>query len=232
MDDTESKEEQIVITTLSTDELTDYICRQLNHFYPDKQVVKCAQLKPFVSSSLERMEYCISHFKRTYFNKNGNPYFDHLHSDQYAMFLYFLSNTIFKEENHLNISAKIYYLNKSLHAIDAFYAIELPDIFYFNHCVGTVLGRAKYANFFAVAPNCIIGGNHGHWPVFGEYVGLYKNATVVGNVKTGSNVHITPHTVVRDQDIPKDTIVFGSSPNLVFKKPSCTVKEFWFDGKS
>jgi serine O-acetyltransferase len=41
---------------------------------------------------------------------------------------------------------------------------------------------------------------------------------VLGNCTIGDNVWISANTYIKDEDVPANTIVFGSSPNLVFKK--------------
>ncbi len=57
------------------------------------------------------------------------------------------------------IADKAYALNKALHALDAFYEVELPDVFAVQHPVGTVLGRATYSDYFICYHNCTVGAN-------------------------------------------------------------------------
>lgn len=52
-----------------------------------------------------------------------------LYSDQYAMFLYLLSNTIHRRTDWQSLCDKLFFLNKALYGIDAFYEVEFPDIF-------------------------------------------------------------------------------------------------------
>ena len=52
----------------------------------------------------------------------------------------------FKRLSKEDLASKAYCLNKALHAIDVFYEVELPEIFFLEHPLGTVLGRAKYSN--------------------------------------------------------------------------------------
>ena len=51
---------------------------------------------------------------------------------------------VYHESNHTNLAAKVYALNKALHAIDVFYEVELPDLFCLQHPLGTMPGRARY----------------------------------------------------------------------------------------
>jgi serine O-acetyltransferase len=38
------------------------------------------------------------------------------------------------------LADRIYYLNKALNGLDLFYEVEMPDVFYLDHPVGTVIG--------------------------------------------------------------------------------------------
>ena len=105
-----------------------------------------------------------------------------------------------------------------LNCCDIYYETNLPDIFFLDHPVGSVMGRASYSNYFTFAQNCTVGGNHGIYPCFGEFVSLFANATVIGNSQIGNNVFISANTLVKDEVISDNTIVFGKSPNLIFKQ--------------
>jgi serine O-acetyltransferase len=41
---------------------------------------------------------------------------------------------------------------------------------------------------------------------------------ILGNSKIGNNVILGAGACVKDQDIPDNSMVFGSSPNLIIKK--------------
>ena len=155
--------------------------------------------------------------------------FDHLHSDKYAMFLYFLSNTIWRLGNDEELAARVYYLNKHLHAIDAFYQVKLPDIFLFNHCMGTVLGRANYSNYLMVHHNCTIGANlAGEYPVLEEGVAMYAGSTIAGNCHIHTESWISAGTVVLDMELPGEQVVFGHYPEVKVKKARRKVSEHYF----
>ena len=147
-----------------------------------------------------------------------NPY----HSVQYMTFLYYLSHDIYKNENVGQLCDKIYYLNKILHAVDLFYAIELPAHFGAEHPMGSVMGRAKYSNGFFFFQGCTIGGTKDkegkdNYPVLGENVRMYANSSVLGRSHIGNNVMIGAGALVKNQDVPDDSIVFAESPNLIIK---------------
>jgi serine O-acetyltransferase len=116
-----------------------------------------------------------------------------------------------------HLADKLYYLNKIMHACDIYHEVVLPENFFLEHPVGTVLGRAKYGNKFFAMQNCTVGGNKGKYPVIGENVKLYSGAKILGNSRIGNNVSISANTYVKDTDIPDNVTVFGSWPNLILK---------------
>jgi serine O-acetyltransferase len=67
----------------------------------------------------------------------------------WAVFLYYLSNLLWK--NHCEEEATVvYYLNKVLHSVEWFYALELPNHFFAEHPLNSVLGKAEYGDYFFV----------------------------------------------------------------------------------
>lgn len=143
------------------------------------------------------------------------------HSVQYSIFLYYLSNELYKGKDE-EMASYVYYLNKVMHSVDWFYAIELPEHFGAEHPLSCVLGRAKYGDYFFVYQGVTVGGNRKdgvlYYPVIGNNVTLYANATVIGNTYIGNNVIISANTYIKDEVIPDNCMVFGQSPNLIIKK--------------
>lgn len=214
-------------TSLSTDALVEYLGHQIQNFFPDGELLDNSKIASGVKAALERYEACIKDVKRKYFTEGEDTHFNHLHSDQNAMFLYLLSRE-FHLQGENTLATKTYYLNKALHSIDVMFDVELPEKFLFSHCVGTVLGKAEYGNYFQVGQNCTVGNEAGVYPVIGEGVALYKGSTVVGGSQIGSNVHVAAHSVIRAAEVPSNVIAFGQSPNLDFKEAKRTVKEKFF----
>ena len=107
-----------------------------------------------------------------------------------------------------------------MNSCDLFYEIELPEIFMLDHPVGSVLGRAKFGNNFSFTQNCTVGNNNNIFPVIGEHVTMSANSMILGNSKIGNNVILGAGTCIKDDDIPDNSLVFGSSPNLIIKKRS------------
>lgn len=108
-----------------------------------------------------------------------------------------------------------------MNGLDMFYAIDLPKHFGAEHPVGSVLGRAEYGDNFYFYQNSSVGGTIKEgkevYPVIGKNVQLCSGASILGQCKIGNNVIIGAGTLVKNQDIPDNSIVFGSSPNLIIK---------------
>lgn len=203
--------------SLSIDALGAYVAGQLTGWFPD-QPVTTVEIRPYVQRALERTEHCFSRVNVKYFARDGQPLFNHLHTDQYAMFLYLLSNTVHREEGDPSLAGKVYALNKALHALDAFYEVVLPDVFFFQHPVGTVLGRATYGNYFTVYQRCSIGSNlSGDSPMLGDGVVLFGGSGIIGRCRIGNNAWLSVDTLVMDRDVPSDSLVFGRSPANIVK---------------
>lgn len=165
---------------------------------------------------LSRLEKCINGVDNKYFKRDGKAFFSSVHSGQYLMFLYYYSNEINKY--NITLMEKIYYLNKILHSVDIYGAIELPETFFFEHPLGLVLGRAKYGNNFFAMQGCTIGGNKKAYPTLGDNLKMYSNSKILGNCIIGDNVIVAANTYIKDQNIPANSMVFGSSPNLIIKE--------------
>jgi serine O-acetyltransferase len=171
--------------------------------------------------SLDRLTYCFSFSLNKYYRRNGSIFFNPLHAAQYGIFLYYLSNTIWHEYGSILLCDKLYLLSKMINSLDLFYEVEMPDVFFTDHPVGSVIGRAQYGRFFSFVQNCTVGNNNGIYPVIGDYVSLKMGASVLGRSNIGNRVIIGSGATVKDQDIPDCSLVFGNSPNLIIKsRPS------------
>ena len=211
--------------SLPVERLAEYVDRQLMHFFPDG----IENTLPYLPRTHERIEYCFSRVRNKYFHDGGQPVFSHLHSDQYAMFLYFFSNTVWRSDGNAGLASKIYSLNKALHAADIFYEVELPSIFLLSHPVGTVLGRGRYSDYFVAYQNCTIGSNlAGEYPVLEEGVVVYGGSMVVGRCHLHPNSWIAAGTLLIDGDFPGDQVIFGRHPLVASKPTQRSVREQFF----
>ena len=120
-------------------------------------------------------------------------------------------------DNNKSLADRIYYLNKTLNGLDLFYEIKMPDIFQLEHPVGSVIGRAKIGDYFSFFQGCTVGASMGFEPVIGENVTMYSHSKILGKSRVGNNVWISANTYIKDTNIPEQSLVFGSSPNIVIK---------------
>ena len=173
------------------------------------------------TKALTKLDVCFQYnLNKYYWNNDNKLIFNPYHSGQYSIFLYYLSKEIWLAGND-SLADKVYYLNKMLNCCDLFYQVDLPEIFHLDHPLGSIMGRGTYKNYFIFQQNCTVGNNNGIFPIFGEFVWLFANTTVIGNSIIGDNVFISAGTFVKDENIPNNSIVFGASPNLIIKEKNC-----------
>lgn len=199
--------------SLSRTDLIAYVRRQFENIFPDATHI--ADLPPLVRLALDRVEHCFSQVRLKGYFANGFPRFSHLHSDQYAIFLYYLANSAFREKPGHPIADKAYALNKALHALDAYYEVQLPDVFAVQHPVGTVLGRASYSDFFICYHNCTVGANlDNDYPTFSPGVVMYGGSRVIGRTSLGGNTFVSTGAIVIDGGVlQSDSVLHGIYPN-------------------
>ena len=185
--------------------------------------MQCEVLDEYFDKVLKRCEYCFKLTPNKYFSQKGEVFFNPYISTQYTIFLYYFANTIYKSEPaQSELCDKLYYLNKSLNAIDIFYAVDLPNFFMCEHPVGSVMGRGIYGDGFLFYQNCSVGGFHlknGEivYPRIGKNVKMFANSMIIGNCEIGDSVKIGAGAVVKNQNVPSNSNVFGESPNLIIK---------------
>lgn len=204
--------------SIDKSDLLDFIVQQLNNFFPDKNEVKKDELKRHFDLILQRTEYCFSKVNNKYFCDQSGVLFNHLNADQYAMFLYFATNTIYKANSDLSLCTKIFQLNRYLHGIDIFYEVELPDIFLLVHPLGTVLGRGNYSNYLLVYQRCNIGSNKDIYPTLKEYVSLHPGASILGNCLVEENCKIGAGSLLLDKNLEQNSIYIGNPRDYTIRK--------------
>jgi len=214
-----------MLTSLSTAALTDYLGRQLQHFFPDGSDV---DLRPVAPAALERIEVCFSRVRLPMYRRGDEPYFDHLHSDHYAAFVYLASSVAF-QHGEARLAAKLYGLNKALNGFMCMYDTVLPPHFLIVHTVGMLLGKATYGDYFVAIHDVTIGTDRGVRPVLGEGVVMYGGSSVVGDCRIGDDVSVAAHALVRNEPVPAGHIVAGTSPHLTMKPATRVLVEEFFD---
>lgn len=204
-------------TSLSVETIEKNLLRQLSGFW---EISKEEELliKVKMGGVLSRCEYNFERTPNKYYSQNGNTFFNPLQSAQYTIFLYYFSNTIIKETGNRSLADKLYYLNKIMNGCDLYHEVELPRFFKLDHPVGSVMGRAQYGEGFSFGQCCTVGNNKGIYPVIEENVRMCAFSSIIGNSRIGNNVTLGAGTLIKDENIPSDCLVFGQSPNLIIKR--------------
>lgn len=203
------------IVNLERDRLAAYVQAQIRQFFPLDDQADLALIDTHLDEALLRVGRCIDQVRM------WTPgQFDVLHSSQYCIFLYYLSNTIWRREKVRGVCTKLFLLNKALNAIDCFYEIELPEVFFIGHSVGIVLAKASYGNHLVLYQNSTVGKNHGDAPVLGEGVIMYPNTAIIGRCQVRDRSYIAQGVSVINRDTEPGRIAYqASGGGLVFKPP-------------
>lgn len=212
--------------TLDRDQLAGLAARQCNNYLPDGEDVDVAVLQAAAVGAIKRLERCFSEINNRYFFDGDRPVFNHLHGDQYAMWLYLLGNQLYRDGGDPAVCSKLFLLNKALHACDIYYEVALPEVFLLVHPLGTVLGRGSYGEYFAVYQRCGIGSNHDIYPRLGARVTMRPGSAILGNCNIGDHVQIATESLVLDRDIP-DWSVYIGNPKTAVVKPMTDDYPLW-----
>ena len=202
---------------ISRAELLDQLYHHLCNFFNISEAEKI-EIEETLESVLQR---CFENFQSSdnkYFNRGFNP----CHSVMYMIFLYYLSNELYKRNKCTGLCDKVYYLNKIMHSVDLFYAIDLPTKFGAEHPLSSVMGRAKYSDGFFFYQGCTVGGTKDkdgniYYPEIEENCHMYSNSSILGKCHIGKNVNVGAGAIVKNQDVSDNSTVFGQSPNLIIK---------------
>ena len=213
-------------SSLTNESLAALAARQLDSMFPDGQPVQPADLAVAVPGAMARLEHCFSHIGNRYFFNGQRAVFDHLHGDQYAMWLYLLANELFRSGAPSPVCKKLFLLNKCLHGCDIYYEVELPSVFLLVHPLGTVLGRGRYGDFLIAYQRTGIGSNHGAYPILGRHLTLHPGSAVLGKSTVGDNCSIATDSLVLDLDVPLNSTYIGN-PRDYMVKPRTTCQPVW-----
>lgn len=222
--------------SLQLPELKEYLKIQLASFFPDKYIMQGKDIDTAFELGLYRLENCFKYISfPAYSNAEGQTFFSHLHADQYAQFLYFFSNSLWKISENKPICDKVMYLNRILNNFFFSYKCSLPDVFFLGHPVGTILGNAVYSDFLVVFQNVTINtsedeeGNPA--PILGKGLFMGAGAKIIGNKPVGNRVSVSVDTVVYNQAIPDDKVVITtkSGDTLIKdrKKDKCMAQNYF-----
>lgn len=211
--------------SLPKEDVYPLVKKQLENFFPSLSDEDNRQLMVSVEIAIAMSINNFSQSVNKYFSRMVDcekvVRFNPFHSIQWMTFLYYLSHDLYK--NSSSLCDKVYYLNKIMHSIDLFYAIDLPEIWSAEHPLGSVMGRARYSDGFFFYQGCTVGGTRDkegnlYYPELEENVKMYANSSILGRCHIGRNAQIGAGALVKNQDVPANSIVFGQSPNLIIKK--------------
>ena len=208
------------------DDIAELLIHQLKQYWLDidEEVIRSA-----IPGAVKAVEDSFIGLPNKRFFYDGKAQINPYMSVQWMILLYRVAHEIYKNNktDTPKEADQVYYLNKIMHSNDWFYAVDLPIHFLCEHPLGSVLGRAKYGDYFFVYQGTTVGGNRSkeqlYYPVIGENVILFANSTVLGHTHIGNNVVVSAETYIINEDIPDNCIVFGQSPNLIIR--SKTVEE-------
>lgn len=208
------------LLNITRSELVDYTATQISHFFPDGRDDIRTPIEKYCDEAISRTGKCVDAVRMW---KEGE--FNYLHSTQYCIYLYYLSNSIWRGTKDSVACTKIFLLNKALNGIDCFYEIEMPEIFFIGHSVGIVLAKATYGNYLVLYQNSTVGKNHGDAPIIEEGVVMYPNTAIIGRCHVRKNTVLSQGTGIINQDTPGNTLAFrGESGLLVFKPSSRNIQ--------
>lgn len=198
------------ILGLGQDGLLEFTVKQLVNYFPDGVETR-SRISPYVEEALFRLSKSVNAVKMW-----RQDEFNYLHSTQYCMYLYFLSNTIWRRSGDSDVCTRLFLLNKALNGIDCFYEIEMPDIFFIGHSVGIVLAKAVYSDYFVVYQNSTVGKNHGFAPVLENGVVMYPGTAIIGRSVVRENSVISQGVSVINKETPGNCYVFTNGDELDF----------------
>lgn len=213
-------------------EIGDLVIHQMKAYWTD---ISEEDIRNNVPEALRLMDEDFRDINSPRFQTDGISKFNPLMSVHWMIFLYRLSHILYRRGGG-TAADQVYYLNKIMHSIDWFYAIELPIHFLCEHPLGSVLGKASYGDYLLIYQGTTVGGSIKdavlHYPVFDGNVIMFANSSVLGKSHVGSNVILSAGTKIVNQNVPSNSVVFGESPNLIVKvrdenAMKMKIEEYW-----
>ncbi|GAC1565118.1 MAG: hypothetical protein NVS2B7_39280 [Herpetosiphon sp.] len=208
--------------SLTKRELVAYVIGQTNAFFPDGRPVHQDRLLPAFDVALDRLDFCFKPSAIPHYFFQGESRFNHLYSNQYAIFLWFLANSLWQQQSDPGVLDKLFCLNKALHGFECSYSTALPDVFFLSHTVGIVLGKATYGNYLVVSQGCTVGSQNGKYPVLGRGVALGSDASIIGNCHVGDRVSVGSNTLIFAQNLPSDQVAYRDRTGVLIVRPATT----------
>lgn len=204
-------------TSLRSSDLQEYLANQIRSLIPDGLFQKQMVTIQDIDITLDKCEYCFSHIKNSAFSDDtGKTFFSHVHADQYAMFLVYLSNHVWKTQQNIFVCDRIMYVNRVLHSFMMSYKAKIPDIFWLAHPVGSVIGNADYSNYLYISQNCTINtgapdSDGSLRPKIGKCFTMGAGAALIGTSEIGNRCSLGVNVLLYDQTLLDDSIVINDN---------------------
>jgi serine O-acetyltransferase len=205
--------------------LLAYVTAQCAHVIPDgREAVFRTVADAHFDEALMRMHRCINAcapWRQDEFNV--------LQSSQHAIFLYFLSHTIWTRSGDTEAPTRLFLMNKAFNGLDLFYEIAMPEVFYIGHSAGIVLAKATYGNYLVLYQNATVGRHKDQVPVIGERVVMYPGSAIVAGAVVEDDVVLSQGVRVIGQHVPRGQMVFaGAGAELVMRpRPDDLMGEYF-----
>lgn len=194
--------------------LATYVARQLQSLFPtgahEADAEAIAAVLPATLHRLQPVLRTVKCFQPQHFNC--------FHSLQYASFLYLLANERSRNCGDMTLPERLFLLNRALNAIDLYYAVEMPQVFFISHGLGTVLGNVKYGERLVFFQNVTVGRVGDHRPEIGSNVVIYPGAVITGRTVVGDHCVVSAGTVLHNVQVPPHSIVRTENGKAVIQE--------------
>lgn len=205
--------------------LARYVAKQLDSIFPlesfEIDVEKIVFILPAVIDRLKPILRAVHSFH--------TQTFEYYNSLQYTTFLYLLANEQWKIGSDRSLSERLFCLNRTLNSIDLFYSVEMPEVFFISHGIGTVLGNAQYGNRLVIFQNVTVGRIGEMRPIIGNNVVLYPGAVITGRTVVGNNSVVSAGTILHNVVVPDNTVAKFENGELVFKMNTKNYSDLYFE---
>tara|TARA_B110000908_G_C10247883_1_gene449917 strand:+ start:1654 stop:2322 length:669 start_codon:yes stop_codon:yes gene_type:complete len=161
--------------------------------------------------------------KNKYYHDGDNIILNTAHSSQMVLFLYELSRQAYlkssSNKEYQLIADKLYYLKISDTLTNILYSIELPLKIFCDHLHSSVIGRATFSknSSLTFSTNCNIGNNWNIYPNINGDLVMFPKSVLIGKVQIEGLVVLSAGCYIKDEGLIKNKLVFGRTPNLIFK---------------
>lgn len=208
-----------MICDCTTQQLFELVNHQIQNLWIHRGGVNYNNISS-LKRALERLENNFKHRNNRIYECQGEAKFSVTHSVQYSIFLYTYANQLYLDGNEESATL-VYYLNKVMHSVEWFYAVDFPSVFSAEHPLCSVVGRAKLSDYLFLYQGTTIGGNRRgstiYYPQLGHHIVMCSDSKILGDSHIGNNVILSANSYVINENIPDNCIVFGQSPNLTVK---------------